>query len=139
MVTGYSPGAPEFFMHHGYIDQLWDRWQRKSAAHLTSYNCGSCNLNTPMAYAQGAASTPADVIDLKATNIMYVSYSRNVAGSGHLSRLPACMLIRVPWVHAVAAFNIEDLESALVKNADKAHFVPQLAWKAPSERQQKRC
>ena len=32
-----SANAPEFFLHHGYIDKLWDDWQQKSLEHLNAH------------------------------------------------------------------------------------------------------
>lgn len=41
MMQAYSPEAPEFFLHHNHIDKLWDDWQKKSSAHLSSYTSSS--------------------------------------------------------------------------------------------------
>jgi tyrosinase len=38
MLQTWSPEAPEFFLHHGHIDKLWDDWQKKSNAHLNAYS-----------------------------------------------------------------------------------------------------
>ena len=29
--------APEFFLHHGFVDKIWDDWQKKSDAHLNAF------------------------------------------------------------------------------------------------------
>lgn len=29
--------APEFFLHHGFVDKIWDDWQKKSDAHLNVF------------------------------------------------------------------------------------------------------
>ena len=32
-----SAAAPEFFLHHGFVDKIWADWQKKSAAHKNAY------------------------------------------------------------------------------------------------------
>lgn len=32
-----SAAAPEFFLHHGFIDKIWDEWQKKSDAHKNAF------------------------------------------------------------------------------------------------------
>lgn len=32
-----SASAPEFFLHHGFVDKIWDDWQKKSDAHLNAF------------------------------------------------------------------------------------------------------
>ena len=55
-----SSNAPEFFLHHGYIDELWARWQNKGPAYknLAFYK----DNTTPMPAANEAS--PRDVYDL---------------------------------------------------------------------------
>lgn len=64
MMQSYSPEAPEFFLHHNHIDKLWDDWQKKSAAHLSSYSFDS-SLVMPYTF----ATTPASVNSLKASKV----------------------------------------------------------------------
>ena len=33
MCTGDSASAPEFFLHHGFVDKIWWDWQKQSNAH----------------------------------------------------------------------------------------------------------
>lgn len=117
MVQGWSPEAPEFFLHHGHIDKLWDDWQKKSNAHLTSY---SFSLSTAMPVAMGA--TPAEYRDLKATGVMYVRNSASTLGSGHLSVLGTCnLIIGFP-------FAFTDLQVAIMRaNITTLLQIPQLA------------
>lgn len=53
-----SAAAPEFFLHHGFIDKLWDDWQKKSDAHKNAF-FPSVNVVMP-----GTQVLPREVIDL---------------------------------------------------------------------------
>lgn len=33
MCTKHAASAPEFFLHHGFIDKIWSDWQKQSPAH----------------------------------------------------------------------------------------------------------
>ena len=37
MCNQYSANAPEFFLHHAFIDKIWADWQEKSTRHLDAY------------------------------------------------------------------------------------------------------
>ena len=37
MCTEEAASAPEFFLHHAFIDKIWDDWQKKSSAHKNAY------------------------------------------------------------------------------------------------------
>ena len=37
MCTREAASAPEFFLHHTFIDKIWDDWQKKSSAHKYAY------------------------------------------------------------------------------------------------------
>ena len=37
MCTPESASAPEFFLHHAFVDKVWDDWQKKSSAHKYAY------------------------------------------------------------------------------------------------------
>ena len=37
MCSFESASAPEFFLHHSFIDKIWDDWQKKSQAHKVAY------------------------------------------------------------------------------------------------------
>lgn len=117
MVQGWSPEAPEFFLHHGHVDKLWNDWQKKSNAHLNSY---SFSLAAAMPVAMGA--TPAQFNDLKATGVMYVRTSASAAGLGHLT-LGTCNLI------IGFQFDLVDLQAAMfrVANVSSLLAIPQLA------------
>ena len=58
MCSDKSAYAPEFFLHHGFIDKLWADWQKRSSAH---HNVYFSTITKPM-IAAGPVS-PADVID----------------------------------------------------------------------------
>lgn len=53
-----SAAAPEFFLHHGFIDKIWDDWQKKSEAHKNVF-FSTINQNMP-----GTQLLPRAVIDL---------------------------------------------------------------------------
>lgn len=53
-----SASAPEFFLHHGFIDKIWDDWQKRSDAHL---NVFFPNINEVM---PGTQVFPREVVDL---------------------------------------------------------------------------
>ena len=59
MCSVESAGAPEFFLHHVFIDCIWHRWQQKSAAHR---NAGFSSFTSPMPASGGAR--PTDFRDL---------------------------------------------------------------------------
>ena len=40
MCTTDSADAPEFYLHHGYIDKLWNAWQRRSADRYDQFRTG---------------------------------------------------------------------------------------------------
>jgi hypothetical protein len=118
MVTGWSPEAPEFFLHHNHVDKLWDDWQKKSNAHLTSY---SFALNAVMPVAYGA--TPAQFNNLKATKVIYVRASPSVSGAGHLTLFP-CGLILVASIN----FDLAVMQASLARaSAEQLRQIPQLA------------
>jgi hypothetical protein len=118
MMNQWSPEAPEFFLHHNNIDQIWDKWQKQSNAHLNAY---SFALNTAMPVAYGA--TPANYNDLKKTGVMYVRSSASSAGAGHFILLP-CNLI----VIGNLKFEMAVVQSSLAKASQSQLLqIPQLA------------
>lgn len=60
MCTIDSAAAPEFFLHHGFIDKIWDDWQKKSESHK---NVFFSNLAQRM---PGTPVIPSVVLDLSA-------------------------------------------------------------------------
>ena len=53
-----SASAPEFFLHHGFIDKLWDDWQKKSENHKNVY------FPTLTQFMPGSEVLPRGVLDL---------------------------------------------------------------------------
>ncbi|KAJ7326093.1 hypothetical protein OS493_028351 [Desmophyllum pertusum] len=53
-----SAAAPEFFLHHGFIDKIWADWQKKSDAHKNAF---FPNVNVVM---PGTQVYPRQVVDL---------------------------------------------------------------------------
>ena len=37
MCTNYAANSPEFFLHHGCLDNIWWRWQEKSSVCKNAY------------------------------------------------------------------------------------------------------
>lgn len=127
MATAYSPNhIAAFFAHHGYIDKLWNDWQKKSPAHFNAYANMGHNPNTPLNHAWGRSA--GEVNDLFATGVEYVTVRASELGSGHLS-FPSCMLfVAVPWLR-FSRFSLADIDKALMAStdSDKLIQVPQFA------------
>ena len=47
MCTDDSASAPEFFLHHGFVDKLWSDWQRQSTEHTKNEFFISQTLKMP--------------------------------------------------------------------------------------------
>ena len=58
MCTNDSAAAPEFFLHHGFIDKIWDDWQKKSEGHKNVFFSNS-SQRMP-----GTQVIPSVVLDL---------------------------------------------------------------------------
>lgn len=58
MCSQESASAPEFFLHHGFIDKIWDDWQKKSLAHKYAF------FPTVQENMTGTDLTPVELIDL---------------------------------------------------------------------------
>lgn len=58
MCSQQAASAPEFFLHHAFIDKIWDDWQKKSCAHKDAY-FPSIEENMP-----GTDLRPVQLIDL---------------------------------------------------------------------------
>ena len=58
MCSRESASAPEFFLHHAFVDKIWDDWQKKSPAHKYAY-FPSVEENMPRTELR-----PAQLIDL---------------------------------------------------------------------------
>lgn len=129
MTTGYSPNAPEFFLHHNFIDKLWNDWQKKSSAHLNAY-ASDFNPNATMSYAFGA--TPADHNDLEKNRIRYVRYRSPNFGSFRI--WPRCAILRIP----IGVFSIPSIMDVLGKAEPQIlREIPQLPFTAPTFEEEK--
>ena len=58
MCSDDSAAAPEFFLHHGFVDKIWDDWQKKSDAHKNAL------FPSVNGFMPGTQLRPVDVIDL---------------------------------------------------------------------------
>ena len=59
MCSDISASAPEFFLHHGFIDKLWGDWQKKSIAHKRAYFANRHKTMTR------ATASPSQMLDLR--------------------------------------------------------------------------
>lgn len=87
MVTDMSPREPTFFLHHNYIDKLWDDWQQKSSTHLNAYH-PDLDKRSYLPHVVGA--TPSKVKDnfkLEEMKIIYVDVQSSPMGKGHIAIL----------------------------------------------------
>lgn len=57
MCTTVSTNAPEFFLHHAFIDKIWANWQEYSNEHMTVHFQNIRSIMTETGY------SPADFID----------------------------------------------------------------------------
>ena len=55
-----SACAPEFFLHHGFVDKIWSDWQKRSYAHKNAY------FPTVRGSMPGTGVAPGDIVDLGA-------------------------------------------------------------------------
>lgn len=58
MASGDSASAPEFFLHHGFIDKIWDDWQKKNFDHKDAF------FPTVDTHMPGSDVLPVELIDL---------------------------------------------------------------------------
>eukprot|EP00555_Chaetoceros_dichaeta_P010563 CAMPEP_0198255250 /NCGR_PEP_ID=MMETSP1447-20131203/5402_1 /TAXON_ID=420782 /ORGANISM="Chaetoceros dichaeta, Strain CCMP1751" /LENGTH=491 /DNA_ID=CAMNT_0043941573 /DNA_START=54 /DNA_END=1529 /DNA_ORIENTATION=+ len=130
MMTFLSPREPAFFLHHGYIDQLWDRWQRKSPTHLNVY-CSGCNKDDSLPHIVGSTPhTIRDNFDLKLMGVKYVNKKSRVIGPGHVMPMPLCLMMRskLKYFKKKGIWNSDEIEMALAARND----VPQLMPETPN-------
>jgi len=131
MASLLSPRAPEFFLHHAYIDQLWDRWQRKSANHLASYDSYSPLAQLPYTYGN-TPSTVQDHFDLKQSGVIYVNYKSRPVGPGHYNKfLPSCLWLVVSHTKHL----VVDLQSVVdgldEMGPESLRQIPQRGFRVP--------
>jgi len=118
MLQSWSPEAPEFFLHHGHIDKLWNDWQQQGNANLIAY---SFPLTTVMPVAFG--TTPGEYMSLQALKVIYVQSSLSVLGAGH-PVLYDCNILTLPLM----SINLTTLRHAIAKATPaQLNQIPQLA------------
>lgn len=69
MRSAASPGDPIFYLHHGWIDLLWVRWQRAHPGAPFVSSGSGVGLNDPLM--EWADRTPAHVLDHHALGYTY--------------------------------------------------------------------
>jgi hypothetical protein len=88
MCSGTSSKAPEFFLHHAYIDKLWDDWQVLPSTYPFP-------TGVPMAYTIGPTPATAGYhLDLKKSRVIYVKVLSDPVGPGPVA--PQCSWILGP-------------------------------------------
>jgi len=128
MAMADSPKAPEFFLHHAMVDQMFDTWQKKSLAHLNSYF--ATYPNAPMPFSGN--SLPSDVNDLSKQNectcVKYTRQPSRVTGEPFLFfRCNLIIILNQTWV----------LDNALLKlshlTTTQLQAIPQIPPQQPNE------
>lgn len=101
----HSANAPEFFLWHGWVDRMWDKWQAQSPAHAGSYSVSVplSSLMTPGSLAEGRV---ADFMNSKAQGVeggpaacatyQDPRFVATVDVIGTLSKMPRDALLTVP-------------------------------------------
>lgn len=136
MPSALSPRDPTFFLHHAYIDRLWDIWQKKSDDHLYSF---TGNIHDDMQYVLGQPWKTIDFFDLGKTGVQYVDYKPDFIGTGHKGK----PFISQPFSYndlVVGKFSdgkpqfyqISAIENAALNSPEKLKEVPQLELAIPS-------
>jgi len=105
MCTAAASNAPEFFLHHTFMDKIWANWQAQSPAHVTAYQ-GS------LLGAMPGGGTPADVMDLNSqfnyatgetSRVCYITPSRFIWLEGLLKSLTMETLSTIPRTPVLAS------------------------------------
>ena len=101
MCTREAASALEFFLHHTFIDNIWDDWQKKSSAHKNAY------FPTVRDYMPETSLRPAQLIDLSnqpgGVSIEYEPFEpeeeirKKVAGKKPFMHLGLCIRDTFKW------------------------------------------
>ena len=103
MCSRESASAPEFFLHHSFIDKIWDDWQKKSSAHKYAYfptvQPDMIGTNLRGVELIGLSNQPGDV------SVEYEPFKpqeeirKKVAGKKHFTHLGLCIRDILQWAH----------------------------------------
>ena len=118
-------GIPEFYLHHGFIDKIWDDWQKRSEGHMAYYG----SISTPMT---ATIYSPKDVNDLKNQPGILLSFvisayketqSCLLLVIGHIevlysTRWSTCLLHQPSWFkrHSGTSYKIVECRCVTGKN-----------------------
>lgn len=91
-------GVPEFYLHHGFIDKIWDDWQKRSEQHKNAYY-GS--ISTPMT---ATIHSPSDVNGLENQPGIFMV---NVETAKELEKMQ--LLNRSRCLHYLTIFRVKSL------------------------------
>ena len=104
MCTKEAASAPEFFLHHTFIDKIWDDWQKKSSAHKNAY------FPAVRDYMPETSLRPAQLIDLSnqpgGVSIEYEPFEpeeeirKKVAGKKPFMHLGLCIRDTTQLLHS---------------------------------------
>lgn len=91
MASGDPASALEFFLHHGFIDKIWDDWQKESFDHKDAF------FPTVDTHMPGSDVLPVELIDLSSqpgdVRVEYLSTNAEVqAQSRFRSKLKSVSL-----------------------------------------------
>ena len=115
-----SANAPEFFLHHAFVDKIWADWQEKSTSHLHAY----FNNQSDDVRMRATQYRPKDYIDT-----LNMPHPNN--GSSDEDRV--CVVYQDP-VHALYNEIIQRLESL---TEEEIRSVPRRPFLPPTRRQQR--
>ncbi|XP_031561120.1 A disintegrin and metalloproteinase with thrombospondin motifs adt-1-like isoform X2 [Actinia tenebrosa] len=128
-----SAAAPEFFMHHGFVDKIWADWQKQSHEHKTVYFT-ELNEILPNAGVYSKFYVDNDNLTDKAVRVEYAPVNDNLLNSIliRLRSFSVQMLGRIPRVEfsklddrAVKVFSVTPEEVEEAKRLE-ALFNPQI-------------
>ena len=108
MCSQEAASAPEFFLHHTFIDKIWDDWQKKSTAHKYAY-FPTVQQNMP-----GTNLRPAQLIDLSnqpgGVSVEYEPFEpqeeirKKAAGKKPFMHLGICIRDTFQWAHILTTY-----------------------------------
>ena len=80
MNTIYSPNDPVFFLHHGFIDRLWNEWQNKNGNLFDSelYSNKDFTLDSLLPYFNISVRNALNMTCMNYTNTVFINNITNI-------------------------------------------------------------